>query len=191
MLRCSYLRLTRNVHFIPIGGSTPLGALGHVNAGLELAEQVETARCRCPRASCFPSATGSTMAGLALGLLLADLDDSGRRRASRPEDVMRLAEGAAHCEDRRRARSPRRRRRRFRRCRPEHLRIVHDVYGGAYGRPLPAAQQAAEMLKNAIGHSSSTRRTAQRHLLLRFEYPRTEQRTDTFLVTFDGRWLTS
>ena len=36
MLRCSYLRLTRNVHFIPVGGGTPLGALGHVNAGLDL-----------------------------------------------------------------------------------------------------------------------------------------------------------
>jgi D-cysteine desulfhydrase len=42
------LRLTRQAHYIPLGGSNPLGTLGHVNAALELADQVEAGELPAP-----------------------------------------------------------------------------------------------------------------------------------------------
>jgi len=106
MLRCSYLRLTRNVHFIPIGGSTPLGTLGHVNAGLELAKQVELGEMPLPARVVLPIATGSTMAGIALGLMLAGLviPVIGIRVGPR---IMRIAGECAGLRRRRRTQSPR------------------------------------------------------------------------------------
>src|SRR5215207_1642898 len=42
------MRLTRAAQYIPLGGSTPLGTLGHVNAALELADQVERGELPLP-----------------------------------------------------------------------------------------------------------------------------------------------
>jgi len=55
------------------GGSTPLGTLGYVLAGLELAGQVDAGQCPCPEEIYLPLGTGGTAAGLALGLALAGL----------------------------------------------------------------------------------------------------------------------
>src|SRR3954469_299585 len=41
-------RLDRRVRWVPAGGSVPLGALGHVNAALELAAQLKSARLPVP-----------------------------------------------------------------------------------------------------------------------------------------------
>jgi 1-aminocyclopropane-1-carboxylate deaminase/D-cysteine desulfhydrase-like pyridoxal-dependent ACC family enzyme len=58
---------------IPPGGSSPLGAVGFVNAAFELAEQVENREM--PEPDCIYVATGSrgTAAGLLLGLRAAGL----------------------------------------------------------------------------------------------------------------------
>jgi D-cysteine desulfhydrase len=61
-------------YFIPFGGGSPLGALGYVNAGLELAHQVNDGRVPAPRAIYMASATGGTAAGLQVGLALAGLN---------------------------------------------------------------------------------------------------------------------
>jgi D-cysteine desulfhydrase len=58
---------------IPAGGSSWLGALGFVNAGLELADQVERREIPAPDALYVANGTMGTAAGLALGLALADL----------------------------------------------------------------------------------------------------------------------
>ncbi len=55
------------------GGSSPLGALGFVNAGLELAEQVAAKEVPEPEQIYVPYGTGGTAAGLAIGLLLGGL----------------------------------------------------------------------------------------------------------------------
>ncbi|MBN1770800.1 MAG: pyridoxal-phosphate dependent enzyme [Deltaproteobacteria bacterium] len=56
------------------GGSSPLGTLGFVEAGLELAEQVRAGACPRPGAVVVALGSGGTAAGLALGLALAGLD---------------------------------------------------------------------------------------------------------------------
>lgn len=57
------------VHSIPIGGSTPTGALGYVAAMAELAEQCAAAGI-APEAVVFTSSSGGTHAGLVAGRAL-------------------------------------------------------------------------------------------------------------------------
>lgn len=57
----------------PPGGSSPLGALGYVNAALELAEQVAAGDCPEPDVLYVASGTMGTCVGLALGLSLTPL----------------------------------------------------------------------------------------------------------------------
>jgi 1-aminocyclopropane-1-carboxylate deaminase/D-cysteine desulfhydrase-like pyridoxal-dependent ACC family enzyme len=56
------------------GGSSPVGVLGFVDAGLEFARQVAEGTCPKPAAVVLPCGTGGTAAGLALGMALAGLD---------------------------------------------------------------------------------------------------------------------
>jgi D-cysteine desulfhydrase len=58
---------------IPAGGSSPIGSLGYVSAGLELAEQVVAGDLPVPHVIHLAAGTMGTAAGLAIGLALADL----------------------------------------------------------------------------------------------------------------------
>ncbi|HEX3240758.1 MAG TPA: pyridoxal-phosphate dependent enzyme [Solirubrobacterales bacterium] len=58
---------------LPAGGSSPVGALGYVEAALEIAAQVEDGSLPEPAQVVVPVGTGGTAAGLALGLRLAGL----------------------------------------------------------------------------------------------------------------------
>lgn len=189
MLRCSYLRLTRNVHFIPIGGSTPLGTLGHVNAGLELAMQVKRGDMPLPARIVLPVATGSTMGGLALGLMLGGLviPIIGARVAPRVYAtrgrVRRVArKTAAAITESTGEKLPA--------VRPELLHIAHDFFGGAYGRPLAAADEAARLLEDAAGLKLDATYSA-KAFALALETARRQEGPTLFWLTFDGRWLTS
>lgn len=150
ILRSQYIRLSRNVHFIPIGGTTPVGVLGHVNAGLELAAQIRDGAMPVPQRIVLPVGSGGTMAGLALGLAIAGLDIPivgarvgsrmyvGRRRVQRiVRDTARVISSLAGEA--------------LPAVRDENLRIVHNVYGGAYGRPLAAGIELAAMLETLSG----------------------------------------
>jgi D-cysteine desulfhydrase len=53
------------------GASSPLGTLGYVGAGFELADQIMSGECPRPGGIYVPLGTGGTAAGLALGLGLA------------------------------------------------------------------------------------------------------------------------
>ncbi|CAA9305715.1 MAG: hypothetical protein AVDCRST_MAG11-1143, partial [uncultured Gemmatimonadaceae bacterium] len=68
VLRVQWLRRAPGVRYVPLGGSSPLGVLGHVNAGLELAEQVRAGLLPEPERLVVPLGIGGTAAGLALGL---------------------------------------------------------------------------------------------------------------------------
>lgn len=59
----------RRVRVIPVGGSEPLGAWGHVLAALEVAQQAAAAGFS-PDAIVLPTATGGTQAGLLVGSML-------------------------------------------------------------------------------------------------------------------------
>ena len=58
-------------YIVPMGGSSPLGSLGYVNAGLEFAAQVESGETARPDRIYIALGTVGSAAGLALGLALA------------------------------------------------------------------------------------------------------------------------
>ena len=60
-------------YLVPTGGSSAVGTLGYVNAGLELGEQVAAGLLPEPAAIVVPLGSGGTVAGLAAGLRLAGL----------------------------------------------------------------------------------------------------------------------
>lgn len=63
----------RRCWVIPMGGSSWLGAIGFVNAGLELADQIADGAIPMPDRLYVATGTMATAAGLALGLALRDL----------------------------------------------------------------------------------------------------------------------
>lgn len=63
----------RQTWVVPLGGSSWLGAVGFVNAGMELAQQVQDGELRCPDRLYIASGTMGSTAGLALGLAAAGL----------------------------------------------------------------------------------------------------------------------
>ena len=63
----------RNTWVIPLGGSSWLGAVGFVNAGLELADQIAAGELSMPARLYVATGTMATAAGLALGLAMRNL----------------------------------------------------------------------------------------------------------------------
>jgi D-cysteine desulfhydrase len=140
----------RGATWVAAGGSTPRGVLGHVNAGLELAEQIRASELPVPSAVIVPLGTGGTAAGLALAFAIAGLDIRivgvrvvpwivGRRGR-----VLRLARRTAGLIARTTKVD-------VAAVRPDAVEVVNDAYGGAYGRETPAARAAAARLAEATG----------------------------------------
>lgn len=67
------LKRGRFPQFIPPGGSSPLGAIGLVNAAFELKEQIEKGELPEPDHICVAAGTTGTAVGLMLGLRAANL----------------------------------------------------------------------------------------------------------------------
>jgi len=63
----------RKTWVIPLGGSCWLGVIGFVNAGLELAAQIQSGELQLPDRIYIANGTMGSVAGLALGLSLANL----------------------------------------------------------------------------------------------------------------------
>lgn len=63
----------RRTWVIPLGGTCWLGAIGFVNAGLELAAQIRAGQIETPNRIYVASGTMGTAAGLTIGLALANL----------------------------------------------------------------------------------------------------------------------
>jgi D-cysteine desulfhydrase len=145
---------------VPAGGSSPAGALGYVNAALELAEQVRAGELPEPDAIFVALGSGGTVAGLALGLRLAglrsrvvgvlvsDIVPPGRRR------LTRLAGGALA---------------RLRRAdpavpavapRPDDVTPLRGFVGPRYGAPTPAAGEACRLMEEREGIRLETTYTA-------------------------------
>lgn len=131
--------------WIPAGGSTPLGVLGHVNAGLELVDQIETGEMPAPATVVVPLGTGGTAAGLALAFAIAGLDIRVvgvrvvPRIVGRRGRVLRLARQAAALIERTTGVA-------VPAVRRDAVHVAHEAYGGAYGRETHAARSAAARL---------------------------------------------
>jgi D-cysteine desulfhydrase len=65
--------LIPDLYYIPAGGSAPLGAIGFVNAGLELAAQIRAGEMPEPSAIIVAAGTCGTLSGLLVGLKLAGI----------------------------------------------------------------------------------------------------------------------
>ena len=187
-LRAALRRVRGDVHWVPAGGSVPLGALGHVNAALELADQLALARIPVPDTLVVPLGSGGTVAGLLVGLALAGLPtrvlgvrvvprlvaNRGRvlRLAARTHALLaQLAGIALPAFDRRR------------------LEIEDGAYGGAYGRESATARAAAEALRDEGGPLLDATYSAKAFGVALARARRAPDERVLFWLTFDGRWL--
>lgn len=176
----SIMRL-RGARWIPAGAVAAAAVLGHVNAALELADQIAAGECERPGFLVVPFGSGGTVAGLSLGLAIAGLETEViavrvvPRILGRARRVARLADAAAALIERVTGeRVPR----------PSRLRISHAYYGGAYGRPIESESEAERSLTTigaALDDTYSRKAFAaavavRDHLTL-------------FWLTFDGRLL--
>ena len=141
----TWQRLRHQTHWIPAGGTTPLGMLGHVNAGMELADQVERGECPTPSEIVVPLGTGGTVAGIALGLRIRKLAVPVRAVRVAPRiiashrRVMRLvARTAAFIERIARTEVPR--------VLSADVIVEDRFFGGGYGRPLLNPPDAKPLL---------------------------------------------
>ncbi|MBW2701896.1 MAG: pyridoxal-phosphate dependent enzyme [Deltaproteobacteria bacterium] len=152
------LREGRRPLLIPGGGSSPLGALGFVYAGLELAEQVRDGLLPEPRKIFLPYGTGGTAVGLALGLQLAGLNSQvvavrviDRLLANRPRMLI-FAKAVKWLLARRGIQVPGQA--------GTNLQIDHGQIGPGYGYGTAAAEQARLLLEAQEGLETETTYTA-------------------------------
>lgn len=172
------------LRWIPAGGTSPLGILGHVNAALELAEQVRAGLLPHPERIVLPLGTGGTAAGLLLGLAVAGLRTRVvgvrvvPRIVARHARVLRLARATARLlEQQASATVPR--------PDPTRLRIEHLYYGGAYGRETEAGRAAAARFDNAHCRLDATYGAKAFAAAL----AACDDRPTLFWMTFDSRWM--
>ena len=187
VLRTLVRRATVHARWIPFGGTSPRGILGHVNAALELADQVEAGELPVPARVVVPLGTGGTAAGLALGFAAAGMPTQviGARV------VPRIATGRARV--RLRAWSTARWVRRttgvaFPVVPPRAIRVVHDAYGGAYGRVSALGADAAALMERVSGLRLDATYSA-KAFAIAARVARAEEGPTIFWSTFDARWL--
>ena len=191
----SLFRLHPRSRWVPAGGTTPLGILGHVNAGLELAAQVRAGLLPQPARIILPYGTGGTVAGVALGLAIARLDTAviGVRVVPR---IVANGVTLRWLIDRTAALIAEETGEPVRRPAPERVRLVHDAYGGAYGRPHPAAERAAERLLEAAGIALDATYSAKAFAIALASIGAGDAPAGSgtpgptlFWLTFDARWM--
>jgi D-cysteine desulfhydrase len=142
----AWVERARGARWIAAGGSSPLGVLGHVNAGLELIDQIDANVMPAPKVIVVPLGTGGTAAGLALAFAIArrDIRVIGARVVpriiGRAPRVRALANRTARLIEKLAGTS-------VPQVSSSALTVVHDSYGGAYGRETDAGRRAAAQLR--------------------------------------------
>jgi D-cysteine desulfhydrase len=187
VVRVLWLRARRRGRWIPFGGTSPRGILGHINAGLELADQVQAGALPQPSRVVVALGTGGTTAGLALGFAAAGMPTTviGARV------VPRIASGLARVRwlARRTMRWVERETGvRLPSLHRDAVRVVHDVFGGAYGRVSPSAAEAAAAMERASGLVLDATYGA-KAFDAALRVARSESGVTLFWSTFDARWL--
>jgi len=174
----------RGARWIPAGGSTPLGVLGAVNAGLELAGQVRGGVVPAPRRIVVPLGSGGTAAGLLLGTYAAGLPTEvvgvrvvPRVVANRVR-VLGFARATARFIERYTGESL---------APPARLlRVVHGYYGGGYGRVSDAGARAAERCADC-GTAPVDQTYSAKALAAAIDITEAEGGPTLFWLTFDAR----
>jgi D-cysteine desulfhydrase len=141
----------RRPYVLPVGGSSPVGALGYVECALEIAAQVESGELPAPSHIVMALGSGGTTAGLVLGLRLAGL--TTRVTAVLVNDKMRLDPPAMAKLAGRTARllesrgadvgdaTPG----------PDDLTVETGYLGAGYGYPTDEANRALELAREIAG----------------------------------------
>lgn len=187
-LRAAVRRLAGGVRWIPAGGSVALGALGHVDAALEMVGQIDGSHLPRPDVLVAPLGSGGTVAGLLVGLALAGLPTrvigvrvvprivANRRRvlglAARTHALLARLTGAD-----------------LPALDPAALEIEQEHYGGAYGRETSTGRFAAAALADAGGPKLDGTYSAKAFGVALARARRTPDERVLFWLTFDGRWL--
>jgi D-cysteine desulfhydrase len=137
-LAAPWLLLRHRAWYLPAGGSNAFGALGYVEAALEIADQVSAGELPEPGSVLVPVGSGGTVAGLALGLRLAGLrtrvfgavvndmvrlDAPTMARLARRTARLLADRGATGLPD----------------IGPDDLDLRGDWLGSTYGDPTPAS----------------------------------------------------
>lgn len=187
VIHAQLTRLSQRCRYIPLGGSTPIGVLAHVNAALELADQIRADVLPAPTRVIVPLGSGGTVAGLSLGFAIAGLDTATIAVQVTPAivanrlRVKRLISRTARLIERVTGE-------RIPRVPAQLLGIVRDAYGGAYGRPVAAATAAARELEHAAGIRLDDTYSAKAFVVALALARQTDGMT-LFWDTFDSRLL--
>ncbi len=185
--RALRVRVSRDVRWVPAGGTSALGILGHVDAALELAGQIEAGVLPTPARIVVPLGSGGTAAGLLLGLTLAGLPTSviGVRVVSRlvanHGRVMRLATRAARLIERLAPGS------RVPPLSRDRLQVAQDYFGGAYARPTTGGRAAAERFR--VAHKPALLEPTYTAKAFAAALSRCDGEPTLYWLTFDSRWL--
>lgn len=185
--RAQVVRLMQRSRYIPVGGSTPIGVLAHVNAALELATQIRAGELPLPARVVVPLGSGGTVAGLSLGFAIAGIETATVAVQVTPTivanrfRVRQLISATARLIARLTGeRVP---------GVPTHLLgIVRNAYGGAYGRVVPAATSAARELSSVSDIRLDDTYSAKAFVVAR-ELARHARGPTVFWDTFDSRLL--
>jgi len=141
----------RNAWVVPAGGSSWLGTVGFVNAGLELVAQVETGELPEPARVYVPTGTMSTAAGLALGLALGGMDTEVHAvRVSEPsyarqEVLDRLSRKTCYMLNRIDERYP------AELCQRTRIVLRHEFFGSGYAHSNPETDAAIGIARDQLG----------------------------------------
>lgn len=182
----TWRRLRHGDWWIPFGGSSPLGILGHVESALELAQQVRNGELPEPQELVVPFGTGGTAAGLALGLVASGLSGRlmavrcgpsfGHERswlrflARRTAALLQLESGVGDAA-------------------VDRVAIDHSMFTDAYARPHPAAMALADVVMRERGVILDATYSAKAcYAAVRRLSP--GRPTVLFWHTFDARWMT-
>jgi D-cysteine desulfhydrase len=187
-LRAAMRRMRARPTWIPAGGSSPLGALGHVEAALELVSQLRRDGIAMPSAIVVPLGTGGTVAGLLVGLRAAGVSMT----VVAVRVVPSIVGNSRHV-----LRLARRTRRLVMQLTGERIpevdgsRLEMDPagYGGAYARVTPEGTSAAALLRDAGGPRLDGTYSAKAFARALERVRGKPDESLLFWLTFDGRWL--
>ena len=188
MLRAMARRLLRRVRWIPAGGSSPLGALGHAAAALELADQLAREHVPPPDTLVVPLGSGGTAAGLLVGLALAGLPTRvlgvrvvPRVVANRRRVLALARRTAALFGERAGVAAPVVDEARF--------TIEETQYGGAYARETRASRTSQELVLAREGPALEGTYSAKALAAALARARAAPAERVLYWLTFDGRWL--
>ena len=134
----------KRTYWLPAGGSTPVGILGYVNAILELKQQIEEGKLPEPKQIFVAAGTTGTMAGIELGIQLANLQTQvvGIRVTDKMAATSRKVKGLIKGALRILQKDSKVKNFRYR---PKFI-LTDQYFGGKYGRVTPEGKKAVEIL---------------------------------------------